>query len=168
MSKMACSQELWPYAIDKGNQMREFAAILMLGLSACIVHAQQDLCNSTEAQHAEMEAGTVRSWDALHKLYKSYRHCDDGAIAEGFSESVARILVDHWDTLLRLAEITAKAAPFQRFVLLHVDSTLDTNDLKTISRNAKTKCPSELRTICAELKKKADSGISEQAALGIK
>lgn len=145
-----------------------FVAVLLLGFVTAATAAPNPPCTAAEGRRALDEADTLRSWDTLYKSYRSYRQCDDGAIAEGYSESVARILVGHWDELPRLAEVTARSAPFRRFVLLHVDSTLDTNDLRTISRNARTKCPSELRTTCADLEKKASAAIAGQAALGIK
>jgi hypothetical protein len=129
---------------------------LGIGLSA-----QQRPCNDAESQHAEMRAGTLRSWDALYKSYTSYRRCDDGAIAEGYSESVARILVDHWSTLPRLAYLARRDVDFRRFVLRHVDATLDTNDVEKIRTNAKTLCPAGFRTLCDDLRKSADAALEE-------
>ena len=113
-----------------------------------------------------MQADTLRTWDTLYKSYKLYGKCDDGAIAEGYSESVARILVDHWNTLPRVANLVAKDARFRRFVLGHVDSTLDLNDLKKIRANAKRQWPSGLSAICAELTKETDAALKEDASSG--
>jgi len=76
--------------------------------------------------------------------------------AEGVSEAVARKLVDRWETLPRLGEL-AKDAGFRRFVLKHVDQTLNGDDLKKISANAVKRCPTNLRSLCNELKIQAEA-----------
>ena len=113
-------------------------------------------CSDTEAQRAESEAVMLRSWDDLYGSYKRYKHCDDGAIAEGYSESVARILVDHWNTLSRLADITRKDTDFRRFVLKHIDETVNLEDIKNIRANAEKRCPSGLRDLCRDIRKQAE------------
>jgi len=110
-----------------------------------------------EAQRAETEAETLRSWNSLYTSYQLYRHCDDGAIAEGYDESVARILVDHWETLPRLNQIGSRHLSFRNFVLKHVGGTMDLDDLKKIGMNATDRCPSGLRSLCNDLKKGADA-----------
>lgn len=106
----------------------------------------------------------LRSWESLYKSYKRYGHCDDGAIAEGYSESVARILVDHWNTLSQLTSLASKDTKFLRFVLMHVDATLDTGDIEKIKVNATTRCPSGLHATCVQLKKNAESALKEQVS----
>jgi hypothetical protein len=69
-----------------------------------------------EMRRAEAEAAELRSWDALYRSYKLYGRCNNVDAAEGFSESVARILVDHWATLPRLAKLADSDAAFRRFV----------------------------------------------------
>lgn len=136
--------------------------------TGCKKTAQQRLCSTTEAQRADESANMQHSWDGLYKSYKLYRHCDDGAIWEGYSESVARILVDHWTTLPRLSYLARKDALFRQFVIRHVDATLDLRDLKKIAQNANTQCPAALKGICADLARRADAAINELAASGIK
>jgi hypothetical protein len=106
----------------------------------------------------------LRSWEELYRSYRLYRRCDDGAIGEGYSESVARILVAHWNTLAQLARLAKKDAEFQTFVMGHVDATLNMDDVEIIKRNAKTKCPTGLRAFCNDLAKQADSALKENAA----
>ena len=62
-------------------------SLIITMLSAQAGHAQKRGCGDVEGQHALDEAITLRSWDALYKSYKLYRQCDDGAVAEGYSES---------------------------------------------------------------------------------
>ncbi len=99
----------------------------------------------------------LRSWDMLYASYKSYRQCDDGAISEGYSESVARILVDQWSTLSRFAELTEKDIEFRAFVIEHVDATLNLDDAKKIKKVADTECTAELITLCSDLAEQSES-----------
>src|SRR5579862_9488583 len=98
--------------------MHRILASLVLILFVCGVgYAQDRGCTDSDSKRAESEAETLRSWDSVYKSYSLYRNCDDGAIAEGYSESVARILVDHWSTLDQLTVLTKKNPGFFRFTL---------------------------------------------------
>jgi hypothetical protein len=100
---------------------------------------------------------TLRSWDALYRSYKTFRQCDDGAISEGYSESVARILVDHWNTLPQLNRLTKNDPRFRLFVIGHLDATLNMDDVETVKKKAKTQCPTGLRTLCDDFTKQANA-----------
>lgn len=72
------------------------------------------------------------------------------------SEAVARNLMDRWERLSRLGELI-KDAGFRRFILKHVDATLNADDLKKIGLNAEKRCPTNLRALCRELKIRAEA-----------
>jgi hypothetical protein len=126
--------------------------------------AQRQGCSVSQAERAETRAGTVRSWNALYSWFTEYRNCDDGVIAETSSESVARLLVDHWNTTSRLAFLASRNADFRRFVLRHVDASLDTDDLKKIAEHSTRQCRTEFRGLCADLAKNANAAIREGAS----
>ena len=86
---------------------------------------------------------------------------DDGAVAEGYSESVARILVKRWDTLPKLASLAESDGKFCGFVMKHVDATLNTDDIERIRNNSKSHCPTGLRRLCDDLAKQADSAYKD-------
>jgi hypothetical protein len=132
--------------------------IIIVGISPCLPQAQDHPCNVIEAQQAD----TLRSWDALFNSYKSYSQCDDGAIGEGYSESVARILADHWSTLPRFSELASEKPAFRRFVIKHVDATLNKVDLETIKKNAADHCTPKLRDTCKDLTDQADRVLDGQ------
>jgi hypothetical protein len=138
--------------------MSPLRCLAIIGLALCVSTGlgQQPRCNHREAIRAEVDAEMPRSWDDLYKSYTLYRRCDDGAIGEGYSESVARILVDHWKTLPRLAQLASKDADFRRFVLKHVDETLVMEDIQRIKANAENRCPIGLRDLCHDLRKQPD------------
>lgn len=119
-------------------------------------------CTLAERLQVEKEASELRTWDALYNSYRKYSHCDDVDAAEGYSESKARILVDHWETLPRLAELIRKDEQFERFV--RVEETMDMQDVAQIRENAVHKCPKGLRKLCDKLIQSADTDIEEDAA----
>ena len=127
------------------------AITLFLGVSVAVL-AQVPPCTRDDAQRADQAVDTLNSWHRIYDWYKEYRQCDDGGPAEGVSEAVARNLVDRWGTLPKLAELSEKDTGFRRFVLKHVDTTLNDKDLKTIGANAASRCPSDLRQLCLDLK----------------
>jgi hypothetical protein len=137
-----------------------FSLIVILSLAQTGL-AKRRPCADVEGRRALDEADTIRSWDALHGSYSLYRQCDDGAIGEGYSESVARILVDHWTTLPQLARVAANDIEFRAFVMKHVDATLNGNDLAKIRKNAQTQCPKGLRATCNDLAHRANSALRE-------
>lgn len=134
--------------------------ISSLGLSALlsqVTYASERACSSEQAKRAESAIDRLRSWRSLYNWYQSYRQCDDGAISEGYSEAVARTLVDHWDALPQFSSVAQRDSRFRRFVLRHIDETLNDTDLKTISSNAEKRCPSGLSKLCCDLKREAEA-----------
>ncbi len=148
------------------NCSKQIATTLGVILTLMLAHpgyGQKDQCTEEEGL-AALEAVTLHSWDALYKSYESFRLCDDGAISEGYSESVARILSDHWNTLPRLSQLAGKDADFRAFVIRHLDATLNMDDVEKIKKSAKTQCPRGLQTLCGDLVKQADSALKQDAS----
>jgi len=110
---------------------RNFAVFIIILSIRCIGHAQERPCTVAESEIAMKEAlgSPFQAWDGLYKSYKLHGNCDDGIMSENYSESVARILVDRWGTLPRLASLARKDTDFRHFVLKHVDATLDMKDV---------------------------------------
>lgn len=117
--------------------------------SAAIANAPT--CTHEEALAAEGIAATARSWRQLHRQFTLYSHCDDGAIAEGFSESVTHLLAEHWRDIRQLDSILKSAPTFRSFVLRHIDETTPPERLSTIATNANKRCPRSLKTLCNEI-----------------
>jgi hypothetical protein len=137
--------------------------VLVALLSMQVGHAQKRPCAEIEARMLDKDF-TLRSWETLYTSYRSYRQCDDGAIGEGYSESVARLLVDHWNSLPQLARLARRDAEFRAFVIRHVDATLYIDDVEKIRKNAKTLCPTGLQSVCNDLVKQVDSALNEGAS----
>lgn len=142
-------------AFTPGIRMRRWLArslsiIVAFGVSgAC--DARVKACSPREAAAADAAIDGLDSWTKLERAHKQYGHCDDGSIAQGHSEAVARLLVDHWSTLALLAELAQRDPAFKRFVLRHIDATLDTDDLDKIGTLAAAQCPPGSTPLCREL-----------------
>ena len=77
--------------------------------------------------------------------------CDGASVAEVFSNSVALLLAEHWDTLGDL-NVLANAHPsFERFVLRHTDVTMSLVQAETIKGNASNKCPADSKSLCERI-----------------
>ncbi len=111
-------------------------------------------CTQEDARKAETEAGSLATWPALFASYTHYQHCDDGAISEGYSNSVATLLASHWEQIDRLRELIRAHPKFQDFVLRHVDHTMTSNQGDAIKKNLRAKCPAEGRKLCKAILKR--------------
>lgn len=81
----------------------------------------------------------------MYASYKKFLHCDDGAIGEGYSESVARLLSDEWSTSNQLVRSTAADRGFKQFVLRHVDELMSPTQAAKIGDNSSKHCPVNVR-----------------------
>lgn len=112
-------------------------------------------CSAGEAEAAQSATDKIDHWSELARVHQRFAHCDVGFVAEGNSEAVARLLVDRWAELPALVETMAKYPMFLRFVLRHIDSTLDTADLERIAELASSHCPARNKYLCTSLALKA-------------
>lgn len=113
--------------------------------------AHAKVCSEREATAADAMVDHPGSWANVNTTFTKYGHCDDGEIAEGNSEAVARLLVDHWDTLPQLAALIKRNPRLKAFVLRHIDTTLDTDDLTKIATLTASSCPAGMNALCREL-----------------
>jgi hypothetical protein len=52
----------------------------------------KERCSLDQEIAAESSAGTLRNWAEVYSSFERFGHCDDGAIADGYSESISKIL----------------------------------------------------------------------------
>jgi hypothetical protein len=118
----------------------------------------------TKQKLNEIEGGPFifGDWSALYKSYSKYKVCDNGNdVSEGYSEAVARLLSDHWDKLPELSSIYSKRRGFKKFMLQHIDATVDYNDLQKIRQLSETQCPSTTHSLCAAIGLHVEAAIKE-------
>lgn len=137
--------------------IKSLCTIFLLAIGTQPLHASADACSPSKAGDAENVAGALRNWDAMLDAYKKYAACDDGAIAAGFTESVVRILVDHWESVDRLQVLSSKDKKFRLFVLNHINESAHLPDLDRVADNASKHCPQRAHSLCADIVKTASS-----------
>lgn len=109
-------------------------------------------CSSKDAEEAQTAVDRIDSWAHLAQFRERFLRCDHGSVAEGSSEAVARLLVDHWADLSALTGIEANHPGVTAFALRHINSTLDTGDLRQIAYLATKQCRPADTKICTGLK----------------
>ena len=105
-------------------------------------------CPRDKAMKAEIAAADVRSWRELFNTYLDYSVCDNGAIAEGFSDSVGRLLSADTVRWSELAGFVRRDDRFLGFIVRHIDETIPATMADSIEQNAREKCPESARNIC--------------------
>jgi hypothetical protein len=104
---------------------------------------------------ADSATDNMKDWPTVYRVFKKYGKCDDGGIAEGNSDAIVQLLAMHWSSVGELSKLTKKDPMFERFVLGHIDGTVDYDQEKMIVAHARGECPSGMRKLCKRLMKKA-------------
>jgi hypothetical protein len=122
---------------------------IVVFLSCSGLHAQKQ-CTETDAKNAETEASSLKTWSDVYSSYKRYAQCDDGAIGEGYSSTVARLLADDWSQFGKLKLLMSDKS-FAKFVLLHIDQLMSKEQEKAIRQNASKRCPAGAKVACKSI-----------------
>lgn len=129
--------------------MKVVLIVLSLALISGTTHAKS--CTERDAEAADLTVDNLDSWEAIQKNYVAYAQCDDGSIAEGNSEAIARMLVDEWPETAKLQSLINHDSGFEKYVVRHINSTLDTDDLSQIIMLSSESCPAENKALCSKL-----------------
>ena len=133
--------------------MGKLLITLLLLASCCIAQARE--CGEAEARAAEEAASSLKTWAEIHAAYRHYSHCDDGAIAEGFTEAVVHHLATQWPTLPQARRLMAKDRAFEMFVVRHVDGSANESELRLVAEYSAKRCPAGAAVLCGKLRKAA-------------
>jgi hypothetical protein len=104
-------------------------------------------------------ASAPRDWKVLHGHFQLYGACDDGAVAEGYSEDVVALLAKAWPLLPDLASLARSDPTFLDFVLAHIDSSPAAEDLAKVRVNADRHCPRGHKGLCKRISERAASAL---------
>ena len=115
------------------------------------VASERRICTVPEEIAAETESSTLGSWTALYRAFDQFKHCDDGAIAEGYSETVSRLLAEDWKNLGRLRILVDRNRGFEHFVFRHIDGTWHLERLIKVEANAKYRCSKKNQPLCKKI-----------------
>ncbi len=138
---------------------RFLALVLLSGLMCGVAYAAPASTSASCTRQDEIQASqsvdAINTWPDAYVAYARYGKCDDGAIAEGFSDRIVHLFASHWSTLSEFKTLAARHAGFERFALRHIDSTADDEELEQMALNARAHCPSEERSLCKSLENAA-------------
>ena len=121
----------------------------------------QSPCPRDQEWQALDEYEKLKTWADIFRSFKRYGHCDDGAIAEGYSDKVVHLLATDWKTFSALDGLAKKDPAFRKFIIRHIDTTADTQELRSAQQNAHRRCPEEGKELCRVI----DRQISRQLRL---
>jgi hypothetical protein len=121
---------------------------LALSSTAFAANPTKKQCTKQEAIQAENGLDSLKNWDDVYRSYRTFSHCDDGSIAEGYSDVVTRLLADDWKHFPRLVALANANKPFREFVLKHIDETVSDTVRSKISDNARSRCPRGGQALC--------------------
>src|SRR5947208_10472842 len=121
--------------MGKAERMRStLVSILLLVPVVCSANRP---CTQQDAITAEEQASSIQNCAELHRSYERYAQCDDGAIGEGYSDSIARLLTEKWESFDELDRLGVQDRGFERFVLRHVDELMTPEQADKIRNNSK-------------------------------
>lgn len=119
------------------------------------VHAQTPdaACTRDEAYAAEVVTDYLTSWESVYRFYKQFRHCYDGAIAEGTEDKIQLLWANRWQELPRMLAFMKKDAEFKKFIWVVIDSEAFPQDtFDKVLAHATRRCPKEAGEFCKAIK----------------
>jgi hypothetical protein len=135
--------------------------VLIIGLSSSPIKAQSPNSCGENLKRQAREQPAPKDWTSLYRLFKHFAACDDGAIGERFSADVAQLFSKQWTHLEEFDRLSSDKA-FERFVVRHIDTTLDEDDLLHVIDNSKSHCPAGESRICALIHARAQESLDKQ------
>jgi len=126
--------------------------VLLSAVGSSAAFAEKKGCSEDLMRQAEAATDSLKSWELVYEFYQKFARCDDGGVAEGVSDGVAKLFADHWGSVAEFVTIANSDKNFEKFVLRHVDSTIDfEHDAPKIRENARLHCPVNLTSLCKDL-----------------
>jgi hypothetical protein len=126
--------------------------VLSLMLSTVLIDGAKAVrhkpCVDADAKPAQREPDKLRDWTSVYRSYQNFAQCDQGGIAEQYSDSVSHLLAHDWRHLSTLLRVAASDREFQQFVTRHVAESMTEDEGARIIRNARTNCPAAASWLC--------------------
>jgi hypothetical protein len=131
--------------------MRPLLAAVAITLLLSTGAKAQKKCTDDDAKHAEEEASSLKTWGQVYRSYQRFAQCDDAAIGEGYSSTIAHLMADEWSQIGQLGRLTSKDKSFETFILHHVDELMSLDQTRKIEENASTRCPAGANKLCRSI-----------------
>jgi len=124
------------------------AAIVFFALYVCPAWGAEPVKCTRKAAIAAETQTRPKTWAELYISYRHYVQCDDGSVAEAYSDFVGQMLAEQWETIEELNSLSKDHPSFGRFVLRHTDVTISLQQATAIKKNAESNCPVTAQTLC--------------------
>jgi hypothetical protein len=131
------------------------AAIALLASIPALAADKQ--CTRADIGNAQRSIDKVVTWAQLRKAYTDFRHCDNGDIADQFTDALLRLVVD-WRGVEEFAAAAQKDPDYMTFLITHLQSPAAKDDRETVYARAKKECPKSLDSFCAQVADATKSG----------
>ena len=154
-----------PSAFNGALAMRYFISVAMLmGLGSLPSPATANKhCSTHMYQRADASlVSAAGGWGSLLRHQKAFGSCDDGALAEGYSDAVVSLLAHHWDRFDELVALSGRNSNFSRWAIRHIDASASAGDLKQVVRNsAGCTGSAKRRAVCGEVGRAARDALKD-------
>jgi hypothetical protein len=112
---------------------------------------------------AEKRSYQLRSWSAVYAYFRDYKGwCIDGALGEGVSESVTRLLDERWSAFGDYAKLAQQNPKFSKWVVGELEGYENECAIVHAEANLTLKCPKDARALCEPLVVRAQEVITPE------
>lgn len=149
--------------------MRKLTALAMLfmGLVTAPSTARANgVCSSKASSRADSSlVSAAGAWGSLFRHWRTYSSCDDGGVAEGYSDAVVVLLARRWGKFDEFVSLSERNPAFRKWAIGHIDATTSTDDLTQVLRNT-ARCTGGVRrkALCGEVARAARDALNELSA----
>jgi hypothetical protein len=141
--------------------MRKPGAVIACLALGCIAYgaavAADKPCTKADMANGEKAIERVNNWSQFYKSWQDYHHCDTGAVADVYTDSLMRLLVE-WKGVNALESSMQKDAQFKAWVHARLKGGAK-EDQDAVYSRVKSSCPAGMDAFCGEL---ADSARAEK------
>jgi hypothetical protein len=123
----------------------------------------QKTCSMKLEQRADDSLiNAAGNWPSLLKHQRTFASCDDGALAEGYSDAVVTLFANQWDQFGVFVALSERHPDFRRWAIRHIDATASDDDLNKIVVNA-AKCVRDVKAkiLCKAIGRAAVDALTE-------
>lgn len=130
-------------SMTRTNRLRtRIFSLLALGLAGGMQPSHASTPGSCPIEMSKLAesslVGARGSWPTLLEHRKAFAACDDGVLAEGYSDAVAHLLAQMWEQFPTFAALAKNQPEFQMWAIRHIDASASDEDLGRIIINATT------------------------------
>jgi hypothetical protein len=131
-------------------------AALLAAASTAVAQLEARKCTTAEAVAAEAATDNLTNWANVHRFFRQFGHCYDGAIAGNGSDRIQTLLADRWSELPQLLKYMSEDSQFKQFILSIVASeAFPQSTFRTVLAHANNLCPKNGAEFCLAIKSAA-------------